>query len=88
MSMQRFHLAAKAIESDGIGGFRKATEFVDDEVAFALVVAHLRRGYGSMGSWPADPDIDPKVNGLLDGELQAVYSVLSQNPILFYSRRG
>lgn len=87
MTIYAIHAAAKAIEADGIEGFNKARQIIGDEVAFALLVAHIRRGYGSMGSWPADPDIDPKTNGLLSENLPEMYAFLSQPIAPFYSRR-
>ena len=87
MSIQGFHAAAKAVEADGIGGFREASEIVGAAAAFALVVAHLRRGCGSMKTFPADPDIDQQVNGYLVEDLPYVYAVLSQRVALFYSER-
>ncbi|MFZ3044030.1 MAG: NADAR family protein [Minisyncoccia bacterium] len=87
MLTQRFHLAAKAIESDGVGGFRKASEMVGAEAAFALVVAFLRRGFGSMDTWPAMPEIDSKVDTRLAADLEMVYKVLSQQVALFYTGR-
>ncbi|GEM_PF-1046820 len=87
MSIQGFHAAAKAVEADGIGGFRKAAEIVGAAAAFALVVAHLRRGCGSVKTSAADPDIDRQVNGYLVEDLPYVYAVLSQRIAAFYSER-
>ncbi|MFZ2167467.1 MAG: NADAR family protein [Minisyncoccia bacterium] len=87
-TIRKYQFAAEAIESDGIEGFKKAEEMTGTEVALALLVAHLRRQFGSVGSWPADPDIIPKVNGLLSEELSALYSVFSEDVLLFYSNEG
>jgi len=87
METDRFHLAAKAIESDGVRGFWKASEIVGAEVALALVVAFLRRDFGSMDTWPAVPEIDLKVDARLATDLEMVYKVLSQQVALFYTGR-
>lgn len=83
--MDRFHIAAKAIESDGTEGFRKAINFVGTEVALALLLAHLRRNHGSMQGWPADPSIDTKVNKVLAEEMPAIYNAFSKKIALFYT---
>lgn len=60
-SFEAYQSAAKIIERDGIEGFYAAKELVDYEMATLLLVAFLRRTYGSMETYPADPSIDARV---------------------------
>ncbi len=60
--------ASKIIEEEGTDGIRSATEIVGPETATALLITHLRRQLGSMESFPANPDINPKVMQILEQE--------------------
>lgn len=62
--ISRLHEAAKVIEEDGIEGVRTATTIAGEEVALALLIAHLRRGLGSE-AWPSRPDIGEEIIGVL-----------------------
>ena len=53
--------AAKIVEADGLGGINTATNLVGEELALALLIAHLRIDFGSRKGYPADPLIDDKV---------------------------
>lgn len=82
---ERFHLAAKAIESDGREGFQTAAKYVGPEAAWALLISHVRRAYGSMKTWPAEPIIDDQTDELLCAQMPEVYGVLSRPVALFYT---
>ncbi|MDP3963793.1 MAG: hypothetical protein Q8Q39_04835 [bacterium] len=53
---------AGIIEEDGVDGYRTATRLIGEEVANALLIAHLRRNFGSMETYPARPEIIDLVN--------------------------
>lgn len=53
--------AAMIIETDGAEGIQAAIQLVGENVAAALLIAHLRRGLGSMDTFPADDAIIEKV---------------------------
>lgn len=60
--LAELHVAAKKIEVDGFEAFRTASEIVGEEVALALLVTHLRRAFGSMETYPPEPEIEEEVN--------------------------
>ncbi len=64
-SLDRLHAAARYIETDGDEGFQTASNVVGPDIAMALLIAHLRRGLGSMESFPPDEAIDGRVNEML-----------------------
>lgn len=63
--LSQWHLAAKYIEVDGAEGVQSATRVVGEEIALALLVAHLRRSLGSTDSYPARPGIEEETNAIL-----------------------
>ncbi len=77
--------AAKAIETDGIEGLYSAEKLVGMPTALALLITHLRRNYGSMQSWPADPQIDQQIENMLFAEVPAVRNFLGKQSGYFYS---
>ncbi len=86
MHVEILQQAAKLIESDGSDGLHSAARLVGMPTALALLITHLRRGYGSMsGGWPADPEIDTKVVHDLLAEEPLVMNFFSQPCALFYT---
>lgn len=63
--LARFHAAAKLIEYDAAEGVQTCTERYGRDIAGALLVAFLRRSFGSFDSFPAPDDIIEKVNSFL-----------------------
>lgn len=66
--IEQLQAAAKMIEADGTDAIKSATALVGEDVATALLISHLRRAYGSMDSFPANPNIDRRVNDVLESE--------------------
>lgn len=85
MDINILQQAAKKIEADGCEELHSAAHLVGMPAALALLITHLRRGYGSMNSWPADPEIDAKVVRDLLMEEPSVTSFLSKPCALFYT---
>lgn len=67
-TLLRLHEAAKKIEIDGMEAFYTANAMVGEEVAMALLIAHLRRNLGSTQGFPPDPAIRTQVDALLRKE--------------------
>jgi len=67
-SLERLQKAAKIIEVEGIDGHPSVVRSFGNEVANFLLVAHLRRNFGSMNSFPPDPAIDGKVQEFLESK--------------------
>ena len=66
MTTNDYHLAAKKIEADGIDAYHGVCKLFGKEVASVLLIAHLRRHFGSMdGGYPPDPAIEGEVNDCL-----------------------
>lgn len=61
LSIVEMQTAAKMIEVDGDEGYHACCRSFGEEVATLLLVAHLRRSFGSMESFPSDPAIDERV---------------------------
>ncbi|MFA6519443.1 MAG: NADAR family protein [Candidatus Paceibacterota bacterium] len=78
--------AIEKIEEDGVAGFWYAKEVLGDKAAFFVLVECLRRKKIAENGGRTS-ETRPLVNGLLHDQLKAVYSVFSQNPALFYSKR-
>lgn len=57
--------AAKLIEVDGVEALQTVTQLYGRDIAMVLLVAHIRRGEGSMDSYPSDPGIDARVEEVL-----------------------
>lgn len=71
--LTQFHEAAKMIEADGIEAYYSVCERFGEDIAGALLIAHLRRAWGSMkGGWPPSPELVEEVNRVLreDGILE------------------
>lgn len=51
--MQRYHDAAKMIETDGIYAYNTVSKKYGEEIANFLVVAFLRRNHNPSDQWPA-----------------------------------
>ncbi len=65
MNIDRLFQASKTIEEEGIDGIHTTIELVGKQTALSLLITHLRRGFGSMNSYPAGPEIDEKVKAVL-----------------------
>ncbi len=61
-NLDEIQAAAKLIEADGDQGFWTTSQLYGEEIAIVLLVAHLRRSYGSMETHPASPEIERRVN--------------------------
>ena len=61
----RLHRAAKMIETDGSEAFHAVTDLFGEEVALALLVAHIRRSVGSTYSFPPRDDVETRTNATL-----------------------
>lgn len=86
MHVEILQQAAKLIEADGTEGLHATAQLVGMPAALALLITHLRRGYGSMsGGYPADPEIDTKVVRVLIAEEPSVMAFLSRPCALFYT---
>jgi ribA/ribD-fused uncharacterized protein len=85
MDIALLQAAAKKIEADGIDGLNSAAQLIGLPSALALLVALLRRHYGSMDTWPADPDIDGRVMADMMREVPAVQRYLSSDCAFFYT---
>jgi len=59
--LEKIQIACTLIEEDGIDGFHAAKDSVGYENALLLLVAHMRRQYGSMNSYPAAGLVSGKV---------------------------
>lgn len=57
--------AAKLIEVDGDEAYHAVSARYGEDVARLLLVAHLRRSFGAMESFPSDPSIDGRVEDFL-----------------------
>lgn len=57
--------AARKIEIDGAEAYHTVRRMVGEDIARVLLIAHLRRQLGSMKSYPPDPDIDGRVEEML-----------------------
>ena len=67
-SLERLQQAAKIIEVEGISGYPLVVRSFGEEVASAVLVAHLRVTMGSMESFPPNPQIDERVKALLESK--------------------
>jgi ssDNA-binding Zn-finger/Zn-ribbon topoisomerase 1 len=67
-NLAKFHAAAKMIEADACQGIRTCTNKYGEDIAGALLIGYLRAQLGSLERWPADPEIDKKVNDILKQE--------------------
>lgn len=85
MDVALLQSAAKKIETDGDEGLYAAAQLVGMPTALALLITHLRRAYGSMQGWPADPAIDGRVMEFLRREVPAVQNFLGQDGAYFYT---
>ena len=63
--LSRFHSAAKLIEAEGYEGYLTVRRNYGADIAGALLVAFLRRNFGSMETYPAKPDIVEKTDEIL-----------------------
>ena len=77
LTIALLHAAAKMLETDGTEGFRSAVKLVGNDVALTLLIAQMRCRYGSIDTYPANPEIDGKVNEFLEGELSDIYLAMS-----------
>jgi hypothetical protein len=53
--------AARLVEINGDEAFHSVKDRFGEEVALLLAIAHLRRNFGSMQTYPPDPSIDRRV---------------------------
>lgn len=63
--LERFHQAAKMIETDGVEAYHSISRRFGSDIAAALIIAFVRRNHGSMDTWPAREDIVPRTNRVL-----------------------
>lgn len=72
LTLQQMQEAAKLIEIDGVEAYHTTVSRFGLEVAQLLLVAHLRRCFGAMDSYPPNPEIESQVTeqlrklGLID----------------------
>lgn len=67
-SLERLQKAAKIIEVEGINGYASAVSLFGEEVANAVLIAHLRVTMGSMENFPPDPNIDERLKKFLESK--------------------
>jgi len=65
--LRQLHEAAKFIEIDRVEAIRTTTAIVGEDVAMALLVAHIRRNLGSTDTFPCRDGIIEEVNSVLAG---------------------
>ena len=58
LSLEQMQEAAKLIEIDGSEAYETVCRRFGEQVAQLLLVAHIRRNYGSMDSYPPNPSIN------------------------------
>lgn len=63
--LEKLFKTVKIIEEEGISGIDTAIMIGGQDMALAVLITHLRRGFGSMSSFPADSKIDDKVLQIL-----------------------
>jgi len=63
---ERFNAAAKMIEADADQAYRTCRKKYGPDAAGMLLVAFLRRAYGSMESWPPSDEVVDKVRARLE----------------------
>jgi hypothetical protein len=68
LKFTKLNSAARSIEADGVGGYGRAKELCGSDVARALVIALLRRRFGSECTFPADPAVDEQVEKFMQSE--------------------
>ena len=68
MDINKLFTASKIIEEEGTDGIQTVIRLVGLKPAMALLITHLRRSFGSMNSFPADPHIYEKVKQILEQE--------------------
>ncbi len=61
LSLEQMQEAAKMVEVDGVEAYRSVSLKFGEEVARLLLVAHLRRGFGAMATYPPNPSINAAV---------------------------
>lgn len=60
--IDQIQAAARMVEHEGVDCFHTIKERVGEDVALALIIAHLRREFGGgKGGYPSDTSIDAKV---------------------------
>ncbi|TSC83245.1 MAG: hypothetical protein G01um101419_75 [Parcubacteria group bacterium Gr01-1014_19] len=65
LSLAQMQEAAKLIEIDGVEAYQTVCRKFGEQVAQLVLVAHLRRSYGSTDSYPPNPSINPAVEVFL-----------------------
>jgi len=73
LSLEKIQNAAKMIEADGDEAYFSVRQRYGKEVASILLVAHLRRSFGSMKTFPPDHDIDEKVSKFVRTKVPLFY---------------
>jgi hypothetical protein len=76
MNMRDFHSAIRIIQNGGVSAFTEAERLVGRDVAFGILVFHLRKEYAKKEGWN-NPDIAAMVNGHLSEHLPEVYADFS-----------
>jgi ribA/ribD-fused uncharacterized protein len=84
MNLALLQQAVKTIEADGTEGFWAAVKLVGMPTALALLIAHLRHGYGSPDTFPADPEIDTRVERHIVRYFPEVAAYFRFDMALFY----
>lgn len=63
--LERFHQAAKMIETDGVEAYHSVSRKFGSDIAAALVIAFMRRSYGSLETYPPREEVMTKTNQFL-----------------------
>jgi hypothetical protein len=65
LTIEQMQAAVKLIEIDGDDAFNAVRDQYGEQVARLILIAHLRRSFGSMNSYPPHPAIDTQVERFL-----------------------
>lgn len=63
--LERFHQAAKMIETDGVEAYHLVSQKFGSDIAAALLIAFIRHNNGSMDTYPPREDVVQKTNQVL-----------------------
>jgi len=74
LPLEKIQDATKMIEVNGDEAYSFVRQRYGKEIAAILLVAHLRRSFGSMETSPPDPAIDEKVSNFIRTNVPLFYS--------------
>ena len=86
--LSNYHDAAKMIETDGIEAYHTVSERFGNDIASALLIAHIRRNLGSMDTFPAKEEVVSQTNeilnkhGLVSEQISEEIRLISQNAFI------